>query len=68
MHIWYGEICIKHSRAGKPARLKEVIIDGFSDDFAAVDFREELCYPAPPKKQNSESYKRNFTTHKQKNL
>ena len=26
-------------------------IDVFSNDFAAVDFREELCYPTPPKKE-----------------
>ena len=53
MHTWYGEICIKNSRAGKPARLKEVIIDVFSNDFAAVDIREKLCYPKPPEKANS---------------
>ena len=33
-----------------PARLKESHIDVFSNDFAAVDFREELCYPKPPEK------------------
>ena len=54
MHTWYGEIRIKNSRAGEPARLKKVIIDVFGNDFAAVDFREELYYPTPPKKQNSE--------------
>ena len=26
----------------------------FSDDFATVDIREELCYHSRPKKQNSE--------------
>ena len=71
LHTWYREIRIKNSRAGKPARLKEVIIYGFSSsrgakprtprskaeyDFATVDFREELCYPTPPKKQ----IRRNF--------
>ena len=28
----------------------------FSDDFAAVDVREELCYHSRPKKTNSEGY------------
>lgn len=28
----------------------------FGDDFAAVDFREELCYHSRPKKTNSEGY------------
>ena len=54
-----------------PARLKESYIKVFSSsrgakprtprrkaeyDFAAVDFREKLCYPTPPKKQ----IRRNF--------
>ena len=28
----------------------------FGDDFATIDFREELCYHSRPKKQNSEGY------------
>ena len=31
-----------------------VYIGVLSDDFAAVDVREELCYHSRPKKQNSE--------------
>ena len=31
-----------------PASL---LMDVFSDDFATVDFREELCYHSRPKKQ-----------------
>ena len=31
-----------------------VSIGVFSDDFATVDVREELCYHSRPKKQNSE--------------
>lgn len=36
--------------------LTNVYIGVLSDDFAAVAFREELCYHSLPKKQNSESY------------
>ena len=34
---------------------QSVYIVVFSDDFANVDVREELCYHSRPKKQNSES-------------
>ena len=33
-----------------PARLKESYMEVFSNDFAAVDFREELCYHSRPEK------------------
>ena len=56
LRTWYGEIRIKTSRAGKPARQKESYMKVFSNDFAAVDVREALCYPTPPKKQ----IRRNF--------
>lgn len=35
-------------------RLKVFIIVVFSDDFATVDFREELCYHSRPKKYKFE--------------
>ena len=31
-------------------------MDVLSDDFAAVDVREELCYPPPPEKAMREDY------------
>ena len=44
------------SRARKQSLLGSqfVYIDVFSNDFATVDVREELCYHSRPKKQNSE--------------
>ena len=35
-----------------------IFIKVLSDDFADVDFREELCYHSRPKKQNSKGEKR----------
>ena len=37
-----------------------VYIGVLSDDFAAVDVREELCYHSRPKKTNSEGWKRHL--------
>ena len=36
----------------------------FSDDFAAVDFREELCYHSRPNKQIREAYFKRITAPK----
>ena len=35
-----------------PARLKESYMEVFSNNFAAVDFREKLCYHSLPEKAN----------------
>ena len=46
-----------HRQQKSRARYKTLLGSQFvymgvlSDDFAAVDFREELCYHHPPKKQ-----------------
>ena len=40
----------KEQPGWKTCPAEKVIIDGFSNDFAAVDFREELCHPTPPEK------------------
>ena len=46
----------KRAEQGKQSLLGSlfVYIGVFSNDFAAVDVREELCYHSRPKKQNSE--------------
>ena len=46
----------KKSRARKLSLLssQSIYMGVFSDDFATVDVREELCYHSRPKKQNSE--------------
>ena len=47
-------------RASKNSLLgsRFIFIKVLSDDFADVDFREELCYHSRPKKQNSKGEKR----------
>ena len=49
---------IDSKRAGQGSKTllgsQSLTIGVFSDDFAAVDFREELCKTKPPEKANSE--------------
>ena len=44
----------KRAEQGKGLDSQFVYIGVFSDDFAAVDLREVLCYHSRPKRQNSE--------------
>ena len=53
----------KKSRARKPCSAQRLYMGVLSDDFAAVDFREELCYHSRPKEAK---FKRNTVREKSK--
>ena len=59
--VLVGKCLVNSKRAeqGKQSLLGSqfVYIGVFSDDFAAVDFREELCYHSRPEKANSRDVK-----------
>ena len=47
-----------------PYSALKVFMGVFRNDFAAVDFREELCYHSRPKKQIREAYFKRITAPK----